>query len=66
MANSLLGSGNKPNNDFMNQIKMFAQNNGLTNDIAKQKVQELLNNGKMTQEQLNVLTSKAKSMGFNI
>lgn len=64
MANSLLGSGKNTDNNFMNQIKMFAQNNGLTNDIAKQKVQELLDNGKMSQEQFNILTSKVKSMGF--
>lgn len=64
MANSLLGSGKNTDNNFMNQIKMFAQNNGLTNDIAKQKVQELLDSGKMSQEQFNILTSKVKSMGF--
>ena len=68
MANPLMGLiGNNPapgNNMFglLQQFQQFKQN---FKGDPRQQVQDLLNSGKMTQEQLDRCTSMAKSLqGF--
>lgn len=59
MSNSLYNLFNRPNNDMLSQFNQFR--NMFTGD-PKQRVQELLNSGQMTQEQFNQLSHKANQL----
>ena len=57
----LLGGGmsNMPSNSFGNMIKQFQQFRQAFQGDPKQQVQELLNTGKMSQQQYNQLQAMA-------
>lgn len=59
MSNSLYNLFNRPSNDMLSQFNQFR--NMFTGD-PKQRVQELLNSGQMTQEQFNQLSHKANQL----
>lgn len=52
---------NNPNN-FMNMMNQFKQFQANFSGDPKQKVQELLNSGQMSQDQYNQLFNMAKNM----
>lgn len=65
MANplmGLLGNSNPQPNNFFGLIQQFQQFKQNFKGDPRQQVQELLNSGKMTQEQLDQCTSMAKSL----
>lgn len=59
MSNPLYNLFNRPSNDMLSQFNQFR--NMFTGD-PKQRVQELLNSGQMTQEQFNQLSHKANQL----
>lgn len=64
MANPLfkaLGGGVPMNNNFMNMMNQFNQFRRNFQGNPKQKVQELLNSGQMSQNQYNQLQAMAKN-----
>lgn len=63
MANPLIGFLPQNNgNNFIGLIQQFQQFKQNFKGDPKQQVQELLNSGKMTQEQLDQCTSMAQSL----
>ena len=59
----LLGNTNpQPNNNFSGLIQQFQNFKRNFKGDPRQQVQELLNSGKMTQEQLDQCTSIAQSL----
>lgn len=65
MANplmGLLGGSNPQPNNFIGLIQQFQQFKQNFKGDPRQQVQDLLNSGKMTQEQLDQYTSMAQSL----
>ena len=54
------GFGNNPFGNMMNMMSQFNQFRQTFQGDPKQKVQELLNSGRMTQEQFNQLSQMAQ------
>ena len=54
------GFGNNPFGNMMNMMSQFNQFRQTFQGDPKQKVQELLNSGQMTQEQFNQLSQMAQ------
>lgn len=59
MPNSLFNSLNGPDNDILSRFLAFKSS---FQGDPKQKVQELLNSGQMTQEQYNALAQRAQQL----
>ena len=64
MANPLMGMlpQNNGGNNFLGLIQQFQQFKKNFKGDPKQQVQDLLNSGKMTQDQLDQCTSMAQSL----
>ena len=64
MGNPFYGKfgNNNGNNQIANLIKQFSQFKSSINGDPKQKVQELLNSGQMTQEQFNQIQGIARQL----
>lgn len=58
----LLGNNQNQNNGFFGLIQQFKQFKQNFKGDPKQQVQELLNSGKMTQEQLDQCASMARGL----
>lgn len=63
MSNPIFNQmGNRGNNQFANMINQFSKFKANFNGDPKQAVQELLNSGRMTQEQFNQLQYAASQL----
>lgn len=56
------GMNNVPNNGMMNLVKQFMQFRQNFNGDPKQQIQNLLNSGKVTQEQYNRAVQMAQQL----
>lgn len=56
---NILGGGMQPQNSMMNMITQLSQFRQTFQGNPKQQVQQLLNSGKMSQEQFNQLSQMA-------
>ena len=56
---NILGGGMQPQNPMMNMMTQLNQFRQTFQGYAKQQVQQLLNSGKMSQEQFNQLSQMA-------